>query len=130
MPDLLLWILASLELVIGLGWIFLLFYNARELSSYPNFVLEGPTTRNEEEVVTVIVPTRNEEATIARCLRSIAGQTHRNLEFVSSTICRPTGLPRRQPRSWKGTGGVGWFTARSCLKAGSGRIGRATRAFA
>lgn len=82
MPDLLLWILASLELVIGLGWIFLLFYNARELSSYPNFVLEGPTTRNEEEVVTVIVPTRNEEATIARCLTSIAGQTHRNLEFV------------------------------------------------
>src|SRR2546425_594990 len=82
MPDLLLWILASLELVIGLGWIFLLFYNARELSSYPNFVLEGPTTRNEEEVVTVIVPTRNEETTIARCLTSIAGQTHRNLEFV------------------------------------------------
>src|SRR3989442_2532518 len=82
MPDLLLWILASLELVIGLGWIFLLFYNARELSSYPNFVLEGTSTRNEEEVVSVIVPTRNEEATIARCLRSIAGQTHRNLEFV------------------------------------------------
>ena len=82
MPDLLLWILASLELVIGLGWIFLLFYNARELSSYPNFVLEGPSTRDEEELVSVIVPTRNEEATIARCLRSIAGQTHRNLEFV------------------------------------------------
>src|SRR5438132_979093 len=82
MPDLLLWILASLELVIGLGWIFLLFYNARELSSYPNFVLEGPSTRNEEELVSVIVPTRNEEATIATCLRSIAGQTHRNLEFV------------------------------------------------
>ena len=82
MPDLLLWILASLELVIGLGWIFLLFYNARELSSYPNFLLEGPSTGNEEEVVSVIVPTRNEEATIARCLRSIAGQTHRNLEFV------------------------------------------------
>src|SRR5438552_1363880 len=82
MPDLLLWILASLELVIGLGWIFLLFYNARELSSHPNFLLEGPSTGNEEEVVSVIVPTRNEEATIARCLRSIAGQTHRNLEFV------------------------------------------------
>jgi len=81
MPDPLLWILAFLELLIGVGWIVLLLYNARELSSYPNFVLAGPSTTNEE-VVSVIVPTRNEEMIIARCLRSIAGQTHRNLEFV------------------------------------------------
>ena len=81
MPDLLFWTLVSLELLVGLGWIFLLFYNARELSSYPNFVLKGASSTNEE-AVSVIVPARNEEATIARCLRSIAGQTHRNLEFV------------------------------------------------
>jgi len=81
MPDLLLWILASLGLLTGVGWIVLLFYNARELSSYPNFVLSDPSTINEE-FVSVIVPTRNEEASIANCLRSIAMQTHRNLELV------------------------------------------------
>src|SRR5690348_11449236 len=81
MPDLLLWILASLELLIGVGWVALLFYNARELSSYPSFALSGPSTSNEE-VVSVIVPTRNEEMMIARCLTSIEGQTHGNLEFV------------------------------------------------
>src|SRR3989454_5830918 len=81
MPDLLLWILASLGLLTGVGWVFLMFYNARELSSYANFVLAGPSTSNEE-VVSVIVPARNEETMIARCLTSIAGQTHRNLEFV------------------------------------------------
>src|SRR3989442_9469971 len=81
MPDLLLWILASLGLLIGVGWIFLMFYNARELSSYPNFVLSGPSKSNDD-VVSVIVPTRNEEKMISRCLRSIAEQTHTNLEFV------------------------------------------------
>src|SRR2546428_4083414 len=83
MPDLLLWILASLGLLTGVGWIVLLFYNARELSSYPNFVLSGPSSMtSNDEVVSVIVPARNEETMIARCLRSIAGQTHRNLEIV------------------------------------------------
>ncbi|HLQ21116.1 MAG TPA: glycosyltransferase family 2 protein [Nitrososphaerales archaeon] len=81
MPDLLFWILVSLDLLVGVGWILLLLYNARELSSYRNFVLKGPSTSNDE-VVSVIVPTRNEEMMIARCLRSIAEQTHRKLEIV------------------------------------------------
>src|SRR3989442_11526796 len=81
MPDLLLWILASLGLLTGVGWVFLLFYNARELSSYANFALSGTSTNNEE-VVSVVIPARNEEMMITRCLKSIAGQTHRNLEFV------------------------------------------------
>ena len=36
----------------------------------------------EEDLVTVAIPVRNEEGTIERCLDSVLGQTHRNLQVI------------------------------------------------
>ncbi len=81
MLDILFWILAFFDLLVGAGWIALLLYSARELSTYHNFVLNGAPTKNDE-VVSVVVPARNEEMRIVRCLGSITGQTHSNLEII------------------------------------------------
>src|SRR5436309_3992828 len=38
--------------------------------------------RDTDELVTVVVPARNEESAIPSCLRSILAQTHRNLQVI------------------------------------------------
>jgi glycosyltransferase involved in cell wall biosynthesis len=37
---------------------------------------------DDEDLVTVVIPVRNEGATIRRCLESVLAQTHRNLQVV------------------------------------------------
>jgi len=81
MPDLLFWTLSLFDLLVGAGWIALLLYDARELSSYHNFILPRAAMRSED-LVSVIIPVRNEERGIVRCLTSITKQTHRNLEII------------------------------------------------
>lgn len=84
MANLLLSILVSFDVFVGAGWILALFHNARELSSYRNFLLdEGPSASDgKKALVSVIVPARNEAVMIGRCLTSIAEQTHGNLEIL------------------------------------------------
>jgi cellulose synthase/poly-beta-1,6-N-acetylglucosamine synthase-like glycosyltransferase len=58
-----------------------------------------------EDLVTVVIPARNEEASIGACLDSILAQDHRNLQVIvvdgASTDATPsivTGYARRDPR--------------------------------
>jgi GT2 family glycosyltransferase len=43
---------------------------------------ETPAPRNNPPLVSVIIPTRNSEATLARCLESLEEQTYPNLEII------------------------------------------------
>jgi len=81
MFDLLPSLLVPLDLLVGVGWVLLLLYNARELSSYHNFFLRGESVKSDE-LVSVIVPARNEEKKIGQCLQSIRRQTHGKLEII------------------------------------------------
>jgi chlorobactene glucosyltransferase len=79
--DLLLEGVLLFDSLVGLGWILLLAYNARELATYPDFSLklDGGGSRQK---VSVIVPARNEESDLPRCLESILNQTQRDLDVV------------------------------------------------
>lgn len=67
--------------------------------------MNDPIDREDLELVTVVVPARNEEANIEACLASILRQTHRLLEVVvvdgasvDATTERVEAMRRRDPR--------------------------------
>jgi glycosyltransferase involved in cell wall biosynthesis len=69
------------DLILGLGWVALLLYDARELSYYGEHSLQVASSSNEQ-LVSVVIPVRNEEGQIEKCLDSIINQGHRNLEII------------------------------------------------
>ncbi len=66
---------------VGLAWVSLLLYDARELYSYRRYTLRVAPSSGDQ-LVSVIIPVRDEEAQVGRCLDSVIGQTHRNLEII------------------------------------------------
>ncbi|MDA4128711.1 MAG: glycosyltransferase [Thaumarchaeota archaeon] len=79
--DYLLWSLLSLDALVGIAWLLTLLYQVRELSSYPQFFLrkgEGSNTT----LLSVIIPARNEEKRIGRCLESVSQQRRVRSEII------------------------------------------------
>jgi glycosyltransferase involved in cell wall biosynthesis len=77
--------LASFSLLVLLGTILVLGYLALTENAAPRFidsVRELKTKRGSDLLVSVIVPARNEEQTIAACLESIIHQSHTKIEIL------------------------------------------------
>ncbi len=69
------------DLFVGLGWVVLLLYDARELSYYKEYSLPS-TGSSSQQLVSVVIPARNEEARIENCVDSVINQSHKNLEII------------------------------------------------
>lgn len=53
-----------------------------ETRNEPEFPMSQLPAREDEDLVTVVVPARNEEGFIGRCLDSVLAQTYRNIEVI------------------------------------------------
>jgi glycosyltransferase involved in cell wall biosynthesis len=73
--------LAGVDVIIGFVWILIFLLNLGELATYRRYRLtdSAPPTGN---LVTVVVPARNEEHRIGPCLSSVLRQTQRNLQVL------------------------------------------------
>ncbi len=69
------------DLLAGLGWVALLLYDARELSSYKEYSFPGSHS-SSRQLVSVVIPVRNEETRIEKCVDSVITQSHTNLEII------------------------------------------------
>ena len=69
------------DLFVGVAWVGLLLYDARERSSYRAYSLQVATSAGEQ-LVSVIIPVRDEETRIERCLDSLINQSYSNLEII------------------------------------------------
>lgn len=69
------------DLLVGLGWVALLLYDARELSYYGEYSLRAAPS-SDGQLVSVVIPVRNEEERIEMCLDSVIKQSHTNLEII------------------------------------------------
>ena len=71
-------VISSLFFIIGL-WAFLLFFSNKK---YLQNLQKGWQAYKSDELITVAVPARNEEACIERCIRSLLKQSHTNLQIL------------------------------------------------
>lgn len=71
----------SLDIIICVGWLFLLAVNFREVSSYKKYKLE-PAESTGERAISIIIPARNEERRIESTIESVLSQTETRLEVI------------------------------------------------
>lgn len=81
MQEALQFFLQSLDIIICVGWLFLLAVNFRELSSYKKYKLE-PAESTSNLGFSVIIPARNEERRIESTIESVLSQSETRLEVI------------------------------------------------
>lgn len=74
------WIYFVISLLVAISYLVLLYYFTTSWQKIPEGILEESIRTSP--LISVVVCARNEEATIASCIKSILGQTHQNLELL------------------------------------------------
>ena len=80
MLDLVNYVLSGFMILVFLTWLFLLKTMIKDHAATPRLEREGST---DGPMVSVILPARNEEKYIEKCLESLAAQDYKNLEIIA-----------------------------------------------
>ena len=80
MLDLVNYVLSGFMILVFLTWLFLLKTMIKDHAATPRLEREGST---DGPMVSVILPARNEEKYIEKCLESLATQDYKNLEIIA-----------------------------------------------
>ena len=80
MLDLVNYVLSGFMILVFLTWMFLLKTMIKDHAATPRLEREGST---DGPMVSVILPARNEEKYIEKCLESLAAQDYKNLEIIA-----------------------------------------------
>lgn len=74
--------LAGIDAIIGAVWLLILLLNLAELRGHRQFTLLDSSPPSSADLVSVVIPARNEEERIGHCLLSVLHQTHANLQVI------------------------------------------------